>query len=320
MYTFARLKGREFVVAQLIKLQDYVTRYETDISRYPAQYVRLKKQQWDKLYETWKIKDQEIEQIDQDNHLIGKITGWLKRDKTTVIDYEQETIDEEESTFSDALMDAQTEEELKRMFLNELYSFQLKWASSTIIDQSYIEKKYYFDERLKHFLQRFPDTFFVFYEPIFLMKQAPVELEVIIITPTETWCLAFLEEENQSIFTGSKDHFWQKRLKGKESKVLNPLLSLQRMANIIEQVYLKQNIELPIKKAVVSRNGYLDYADVSTDILLVDKRGYEKWQEKMRAHMSPLKMIQLKAAQSLLDHCQTTFKPRIDWSKSSKNE
>lgn len=308
------------MVAQLIKLQDYVTRYETDISRYPAQYVRLKKQQWDKLRETWSMKDQDVEQTDDNSRFIEKITGWFKREKETVIDYEPVPLDEEESTFSDAMMHAQTEEELKRLFLNELYSFQLKWASSTIVDQSYIEKKYYFDQRLKHFLQGFPDTFFVFYEPIFLMKQAPIELEVIIITPTETWCLAFLEEENQAIFTGSKGHFWQKRLKGKESKVLNPLLSLQRMSNIIEQIYLKQDIDIPIKKAVVSRNGFLDYADVANDIQLLDKRKYEKWQGKMRAHMSPLKMVQLKAAQALLDHCQTTFKPRIDWSKSLKNE
>src|SRR5699024_7613044 len=161
---------------------------ETDISRYPAQYVRLKKQQWDKLCETWSMKDQDVEQTDENSRFIGKITGWFKREKETVIDYEPVPLDEEESTFSDALMHAQTEEELKRLFLNELYSFQLKWASSTIVDQSYIEKKYYFDQRLKHFLQGFPDIFFVFYEPIFLMKQAPIELEVIIITPTETWC------------------------------------------------------------------------------------------------------------------------------------
>ena len=36
-------------MAQLIKLQDYVSRYEQDIYRYPSQFMRLKKQQWDKI-------------------------------------------------------------------------------------------------------------------------------------------------------------------------------------------------------------------------------------------------------------------------------
>ena len=36
-------------MAQLIKLQDYVSRYEQDIYRYPSQFIKLKKQQWDKI-------------------------------------------------------------------------------------------------------------------------------------------------------------------------------------------------------------------------------------------------------------------------------
>ena len=36
-------------MAQLIKLQDYVSRYEQDIYRYPSQFIKLKNQQWDKL-------------------------------------------------------------------------------------------------------------------------------------------------------------------------------------------------------------------------------------------------------------------------------
>ncbi|WP_318263950.1 hypothetical protein [Peribacillus simplex] len=36
-------------MAQLIKMQDYISRYEQDIYHYPTQFARLKKQQWDKL-------------------------------------------------------------------------------------------------------------------------------------------------------------------------------------------------------------------------------------------------------------------------------
>jgi hypothetical protein len=41
-------------MAQLIKLLDYVSRYETDLYRYPSQFVRLKKQQWEKMKQHWK--------------------------------------------------------------------------------------------------------------------------------------------------------------------------------------------------------------------------------------------------------------------------
>ena len=36
-------------MAQLLKLQDYISRYETDIYRYSNQYIRFKKQQWNAL-------------------------------------------------------------------------------------------------------------------------------------------------------------------------------------------------------------------------------------------------------------------------------
>ena len=36
-------------MAQLVKLLDYVSRYENDLSRYPTQYIRLKKYQWERM-------------------------------------------------------------------------------------------------------------------------------------------------------------------------------------------------------------------------------------------------------------------------------
>ena len=40
-------------MAQLVKLQDYVSRYQKDLKRYPTQFVRLKKIQWDRMKEEW---------------------------------------------------------------------------------------------------------------------------------------------------------------------------------------------------------------------------------------------------------------------------
>ena len=72
----------------------------------------------------------------------------------------------------------------------------MTWATSTLVDKSFINKKYYYDERLKYFLQRFPDTYLVLYQPVFKLKKATIEVDTILISPTEVWCITFVEEED----------------------------------------------------------------------------------------------------------------------------
>ncbi|MFD2761894.1 hypothetical protein [Lentibacillus juripiscarius] len=40
-------------MAQLIKLEDDVSRYEWNMYRYPGQFMRLKQDQWSKLHCLW---------------------------------------------------------------------------------------------------------------------------------------------------------------------------------------------------------------------------------------------------------------------------
>lgn len=40
-------------IAQLIKLLDYISRYETNPFHYPTQYIRLKQENWKKLSKEW---------------------------------------------------------------------------------------------------------------------------------------------------------------------------------------------------------------------------------------------------------------------------
>ena len=42
-------------MAQLVKLQDYISRYEWNPYHYPAQFIRLKRQNWKKLQEQWEM-------------------------------------------------------------------------------------------------------------------------------------------------------------------------------------------------------------------------------------------------------------------------
>lgn len=89
-------------MAQLIKLQDYISRYEWDTYRYPAQYIRQKKEQWERFYSEWldpslkeKVKEEvqpETEEVKEKNSLLQK---WKERFIKSPVVVEDLTPDEE---------------------------------------------------------------------------------------------------------------------------------------------------------------------------------------------------------------------------------
>jgi hypothetical protein len=315
-------------VAQLIKLLDLISRYEINMYRYPSQYIRLKKQHWNKLKHLWELGELEDTLQKNQNELtkekksfFSPLKSMLKRKDDLAINNQEEVeeldeIKEDESEFPlqyQFLGLPLTEDELKRRFLDRLFEFQLGWASSTLKEKSFIEKDMFNEENLKYFIQRFPDNYLVLYRPIFIIQKAPVELEVIMISPTETWCITILEGRENSVFVGSKERFWIEKYLDEEKKALNPLLSLSRMEKIVSQIYTKNDVELPIKKVILNRRGFIDYSYAPVDTQIVDKRNYETWFSNLRKLSSPLKHVQLKAAQVLLQHCQTTYIQRPEW-------
>jgi hypothetical protein len=286
-------------VAQLIKLLDLISRYEINMYRYPSQYIRLKKQHWNKLKHLWELGELEDTLQKNQNELTKEKKSFFSPLKSMLKRKDDLAIN--------------NQEELKRRFLDRLFEFQLGWASSTLKEKSFIEKDMFNEENLKYFIQRFPDNYLVLYRPIFIIQKAPVELEVIMISPTETWCITILEGRENSVFVGSKERFWIEKYLDEEKKALNPLLSLSRMEKIVSQIYTKNDVELPIKKVILNRRGFIDYSYAPVDTQIVDKRNYETWFSNLRKLSSPLKHVQLKAAQVLLQHCQTTYIQRPEW-------
>ena len=107
---------------------------------------------------------------------------------------DEDTIPEEESTLHfepNIVYTPQTLEELKRMFIDQFFHFQMKWASSTLREKSYVDPKYLRDTLLRSIFQTLPDNYLVFYYPILRLKKAPIEFDIIIITPTECICNGF---------------------------------------------------------------------------------------------------------------------------------
>ncbi|WP_201715924.1 nuclease-related domain-containing protein [Rossellomorea arthrocnemi] len=314
-------------MAQLIKLQDYVSRYETDLYRYPSQFVRLKKQQWEKMKQHWEngelppAPSPVKEEVDEEkNSVKEKLFSLFKKKEAEEEELAPQPSDEEIHFEWEAGQDIHSEEELKISFLNLVFDFQLKWASSTIMEKSYVDNSYHYDERLRYLLQRFPDNIFVLYNPVLKIKNAPVELETILITPTGIWCLTFLEFEEGTAYIGSGERFWLKKWGDMEAKVLNPLIGLKRMERIVHQIIRYAGVDLPIYQAVISRNGYIDYPQSPVGVQFLDKRIHNEWFRQQRSSSSPIKSVQLKAAQAILEYCQTTSFKRLQWEEAASEE
>nr|WP_295970971.1 NERD domain-containing protein [uncultured Bacillus sp.] len=320
-------------MGQLIKLQNYTSRYEQNIFHYPARFVTLKKQQWEKWQYIWgnsreqfslhqpvKMEYEGLEE-EKKHPLLEKFKTLFQKKRESEIDSETREHDSfledrgawEFAGFPSMVQLPETIEELKQVYLNHLFHVQLMWATSTLTEKSIFNKKYYFDEHLKYFLQRFPDTYLIMYRPVFLLKNAPIELENILISPTNVWCIVFLEDHDLSVFTGSKEKFWELRSREKVKKILNPLISLNRTEKIVNNILQLNEVDIPVHKVLLSRNGYMDYPSCPFDVRLVDKSKYDEWFQSMRTLRSPLKSTQLKAAKALLEFCETTSMKRQEW-------
>lgn len=143
-------------------------------------------------------------------------------------------------------------------------------------------------------------------------------LDVVLMSPTECICITVLEADNQAVYVGGSDRFWMKKVGTKDSKVLNPTINLARMESVLSQLFKEENIDMPIRKVVLTRNGYFDYPGSPYGIRFVDRRNYGEWMEHLRKASSPMKHMQIRAAQAILNTVQTTSFNRDIWQQASQ--
>lgn len=305
-------------MAQLVKLLDYISRYENDLTRYPNQFLRLKRYHWKRMKIQWETGSdhtmwKELSEEQEERKGFSSFFRFFKGRQETLNDIEEEEEDEHEAFgFNPKIIyTPDTIEQLHKLYLDQLFHFQMQWASSTLMEVSRVNPKYLRDSLLRSFAQKLPDSYLMFYNPIIKLQQAPVELDIIIITPVDCMCITVVEEEEMAAFIGSSDRFWIKKFRNEETKLLNPLISLNRMGKIVSQLFKGKNIEFPIKKYLISRNGYIDYPTGTFDVEIIDRRTYEEWFSSICSLTTPLKFAQFQAAQALLDAGQTTAMSRL---------
>ncbi|MCD5323916.1 MULTISPECIES: nuclease-related domain-containing protein [Pontibacillus] len=274
-------------MAQLVKLQDYVSRYTADPYRYPGQFIRLKQGNWKKLKSLWNRR----------------------------FELEESEYNEALSSFIYKGAAPKNEQELKQYFLDGLLPFQLKWASRTLTEMSFLDKTYEYDETLRYLLQRFPDTFLLLYDPIFQIKKAPMEADSIIVHPQGIYCVKHLQESEDVTYIPGDERSWYKEEKNVRTRFLSPLISLKRTARIIQSILKAHGIEYPVKQLVLSSTNRIEYNLEPYQTEYVGLEEYEEWFERMRGFKSPLKYQQMKVMASLLKHTQVTSVKRTEWGR-----
>ncbi|MEC2159798.1 NERD domain-containing protein [Virgibacillus halodenitrificans] len=294
------------LLAQLIKLQDYVSRYEWNAYRYPSQFIRLKQDNWKKLYARWQEPLAEVaEEIEQESPKLGALSKIKALMRKNDVDEEEQNLIEENLP--------ETEAELKQHFLNRIFDFQLKWATSTVTELSYMNRSYYTDSLLKFFLQRFPDNYLCMYYPIFTVKSAPVDGEIILISPIGIEIIYIVEEDNMAKVFVESGRTWKIISDKQEKKILSPQIALKRTEQIVTSILRSFNIEFPVQKTVLSRRNTFIFNEELYQTKLVGVQQYEEWFKQKRSLASPLKSQQLKVAEALLKHSQTTSVKRPEW-------
>ncbi|MFS0751067.1 NERD domain-containing protein [Oceanobacillus sp. 1P07AA] len=306
-------------MAQLIKLQDYISRYEWDIYRYPTQYIRQKNDQWELLYQRWQQPEMEKTKEDEalETHKEGILQKWKKRIKRKDIYVESiESVNNETDVEYDSLPSSETE--LKQYFLDRLFDIQMKWATSTVSRVSVVDSKFYHDELLRFLLQRFPDTYFIMYMPVFEIKQAPVESDILLISPLEIEIIHFLEVDDEAVIMAGEERTWTVTRGEDNERVINPLISLKRSEKWIQGILRLHNMEVPVKKTVVSRTNRILYATAPYQTKVVDRLAFEGWLNEKRNLSSPLKKTQLHVTECLLKQSISNSIRRPEWETENK--
>ncbi len=298
-------------MAQLIKLQDYISRYEWNPYRYPSQYMRLKQDNWKKIQyqsENENTVEAEEEEYVEQNSAFSK---WKSFIKTGNWHAEEEDSAEKENNLP------KTEKDLKQYFLDKLFPLQLKWATSTVTDVSFMDKRFYHDDRLKFFLQRFPDTYLLMYYPIFNIKNAPVDGEIILLSPIGIEIIYIIEKEPKAKIVADDERTWIIKGREEQSKILSPMIALKRTEQLVRSILSIEGIEFPVNKVVLSRVNNIEFHSEPFNTKIIGKYNYEKWFKEKRNLVSPLKSSQLKIADLLLKNCRSTSVKRPEWEEDT---
>lgn len=300
-------------MAQLVKLLDYISRYESNPFHYPTQFIRLKQENWKKLLNEWE--NQRLFVSSEEADVFHETLYNNQQKRFTFNPFKKQQKNKEEQPRRSKENNPKTKTELTHHFLNQLYPLQIKWATSTLTHASFISKNFSQESNLIYLLQRFPDIYFIMYFPIFYVENAPVEANILMISPFDIEIVEiFNHSKDTSVFI-EDDRFWTVEQSRKREKIISPIISLRRTEKIVQSILKYHRIDFPIKKTVMAKECKFYVSKEPYHVQLVDRLSYDSWFQAKRNFQSPLKNTQLNVMNALLKHSQTSAVKRPEWTE-----
>ncbi|SFM08240.1 nuclease-related domain-containing protein [Salibacterium qingdaonense] len=302
-------------MAHLIKLEDYTSRYMNDMQRYLSRFSRLKKERWESMKRDWrKVNNENAQEPLQEETLEdwleeageGFFQGAVNRLKQFQERRGKKEEPAQEADDRSVFYEGKSLEQLKDMFFEELFMAQLRWASASILEESRMNPVYKYDQNLRFLLRFLPDNYLILYYPVFSVGSAPLDMDIILISPTEIICLSCLSGDKNSVFETSSGRYWNEYVHKSRHRIVNPVISLNRMSRVIQSIFQEQSLEMELQRAVWSPSSVIDHRAPGMKVEMVDKRNHDAWFEKRKRTPSPIKKNQLYAAETLLQHTLTT--------------
>lgn len=289
-------------MAQLVKLYNYISRYERGIYHYPSKFIRLKQERWKKTNDRW---DNPVEVPVKEP--VEQPAGWkrfLKRkDKQ---EFDEEAVEKSPSV-------PLSDKEKKKMFLDSLFPFQLKWASSTISQMSFLDGDFKKDDILKYFLQRFPDTYLLLYHPVFTLKKTAMETDILLVGPYGIDIIKIMENNHDNSYTTIDERTWFMETEEANKRIVSPILSLNRTERVVKGILSLYHIDFPVRKVVLSRKNEIHSSYSTYNTSYISRETHNAWLEQKREDAHLLKHRQLHVCELLLSHCDSVAFQRPEW-------
>lgn len=155
------------------------------------------------------------------------------------------------------------------------------------------------------------------YNPIFNIKQAPIDGEIILISPRGIEIISILENSEKVRYLAGDDKTWVQDTIDKETAIMSPLIGLKRSEHIIKSILNTEELAFPIHKTILSRTNNIVFSSEPYNTSVIGKFQFEEWFTEKRKLKSTLKRQQLKVTELLLKYCLTTATKRPEWNEDT---
>jgi len=300
-------------MAQLLKSLDYISRYESNPFHYSNEFIRLKQENWAKLLN--ECENQRLAFYSKNTDVSAETLGKIQEKHSTYSLFKKHQANKAVLSRHNKEGEIESKTDLMHYFLNQLCSLHIKKVSSILIHTSLITGNFNEESDFINLLQRFPDIYFIMYLPIFYIKNALVETNILLISLLGIEIIEFVNYSKAASVFIERDRFWTVEQLGKREKIISPVISLHRTEQIVQNILQHNRIEFPIKKTVVAKECRFYISKEPYQVQLINRLSYDSWFQAKRKFQSLFKNTQLNGMNALVKHSQTSSVKRPEWTE-----